>query len=71
MMFLARRYTPMSFPEIARYAGKNHSSAVLAVQRMERLLADGSDVAWTGPAGAKSMPAADLVAMLAAQFPSR
>ena len=71
MMFLARRYTTMSFPEIARYAGKNHSSAVLAVQRMERLLADGSDVAWTGPAGAKSMPAADLVAMLAAQFPSR
>ncbi len=71
MMFLARRYTPMSFPEIARYAGKNHSSAVLAVQRMERLLADGSDVAWTGPAGAKSMPAEELVALLTAQFPPR
>ncbi|MCY2926723.1 MAG: chromosomal replication initiator protein DnaA, partial [Planctomycetota bacterium] len=65
LMFLARRYTPMSFPEIARYAGKNHSSAVLAVQRMERLLADGSDIAWTGPAGAKSIRAEKLVALLA------
>ncbi|MCY2930334.1 MAG: chromosomal replication initiator protein DnaA [Planctomycetota bacterium] len=71
MMFLARRHTTMSFPEIARYAGKNHSSAVLAVQRMERLLADGSEIAWTGPAGVKSMPAEELVAMLAAEFPSR
>jgi len=70
-MFLARRHTPMSFPEIARYSGKNHSSVVLAVQRMERLLADGSDIAWTSPAGVKSMPADELVALLAGQLPSR
>ena len=67
-MFLARRHTRMSYPEIGRFMGKNHSSVVLAVQRMERLLADAKELKWMTPAGPKSMPAGRLVEMLAAQF---
>ena len=67
-MFLARRHTRMSYPEIARYMGKNHSSAVLAVQRMENILAGDGDLNWMSPAGAKSQPAARVVQLLSAQF---
>jgi len=67
-MFLARRHTPMSYPEIGRYMGKNHSSVVLAVQRYESLLADGAEITWPGPLGAKSVPAAKLLEMLSEQF---
>jgi len=67
-MYLARRHTRMSFPEIGRFMGKNHSSAVLAVQRMERLLSGGGDLAWTGPTGRKSLPAAGVLELLTQQF---
>jgi len=67
-MYLARLHTRMSFPEIGRFMGKNHSSVVLAVQRMERLLADGGQLAWTGPAGHKAMPAAEVLELLTQQF---
>ena len=63
-MFLARRHTRMSYPEIGRFMGKNHSSVVLAVQRIEQLLRDGQDLVWTSPAGRKTMPAARLVEIL-------
>lgn len=52
-MFLARRHTQMSYPEIGQYMGKNHSSAVLAVQRMEAMLAAGEEVKWLTPAGTR------------------
>ena len=67
-MFLARRHTRMSYPEIGRFMGKNHSSVVLAVQRMERMLADGKELTWLTPAGPKSMPAGKLTEMLASQI---
>jgi chromosomal replication initiator protein len=67
-MFLARRHTSMSYPEIARAMGKNHSTVVLAVQRMEKRLADGGDIAWNSPAGARSIPAGELVEMLTRQI---
>jgi chromosomal replication initiator protein len=66
-MFLARRHTRMSFPEIGRFMGKNHSSVVLAVQRMEKALAGREELKWLTPAGPKAMPATDLVEMLDAQ----
>jgi chromosomal replication initiator protein len=66
--FLARRYTQMSYPEIAQAVGKNHSSAVLAVQRMQKVLDDGGELKWTGPMGAKSMLASRLLEMLSEQF---
>ena len=67
-MFFARRHTRMSFPEIGRFMGKNHSSVVLAVQRMEQLLADGEGLTWLTPAGTKTMSAAKVVEVLSEQF---
>jgi len=66
--FLARRYTQMSYPEIAQAMGKNHSSAVLAVQRMQRVLDAAGELKWTGPMGGKSMLASRLLEMLSEQF---
>jgi chromosomal replication initiator protein len=67
-MFLARRHTQMSYPEIGRAMGKNHSSAVLAVQRMEALLAKRGRIHWTGPMGGKSQPAKEVVELLTEQI---
>ncbi len=67
-MFLARRHTAMSFPEIGRFMGKNHSSVVLACQRMEAFLQSGDEVKWQTPMGTKSLPAPKLLAMLTDQF---
>ncbi len=67
-MYLARRNTQMSFPEIGRAMGKNHSSVVLATQRMESLLSNNGLLKWTTPVGVKSLPARKLVELLAEQF---
>lgn len=67
-MYLARRHTQMSFPEIGRHMGKNHSSVVLGAQRMEKLLAESGDLKWSTPAGAKSVPAEEVVQLLTEQF---
>lgn len=67
-MFLGRRHTQMSYPEIGRYMGKNHSSVVLAVKRMEKLLADEGELNWRSPAGKRTMLAAKLVELLSEQF---
>ena len=38
-MFLARKLTSMSFPEIgSRFGGKDHSTVISAVRKIERLL---------------------------------
>jgi chromosomal replication initiator protein len=66
--FLARRHTQMSYPEIAQAMGKNHSSAVLAVQRMQKVLDASGELKWTGPMGAKSMLASRLLEMLSDQL---
>ena len=65
---LARRHTSMSYPEIGRHMGKNHSSVVLAVKRMESLLAKRGQVTWRTPAGSKSMEARKLIELLSEQF---
>jgi chromosomal replication initiator protein len=64
----ARRYTRMSYPEIGRALGKNHSSIVLAVQHMERSLREEGEFTWLTPAGDKSMRASKVVELLAEQF---
>ena len=63
-MYLGRKHTQMSFPEIGKAMGKNHSSVVLAVQRMEKLLAQGGEVKWSTPMGPKAMPARQVVELL-------
>jgi chromosomal replication initiator protein len=67
-MYLARKHTNMSFPEIGRHMGKNHSSVVLAVQRMQRVLNDGNLLEWVTPAGKKTMQASALLEMLSEQL---
>ncbi len=67
-MFLARRHTRMSFPEIGRFTGKNHSSVVLAVQRVEKMLAGRATCRWMTPAGPRTMPAKALVEVLTEQL---
>ncbi len=67
-MFLARRHTQMSYPEIGRFMGKNHSSVVLAVQRLEGILASSGSIRWLSPLGPKSMPAEKLVELLSEQL---
>ncbi len=67
-MYLARKHTSMSYPEIGKYIGKNHSSVVLGVQRMEKLLAAGGEISWSSPAGNKNMPASELVDLLSEQL---
>ena len=67
-MFLARRHTRMSYPEIGRFMGKNHSSVVLAVQRMELLLLNNAPIEWSTPVGPRSLPAQQLVELLGEQF---
>jgi len=46
-MYLVRKHTLMSFPEIGRAMGnKNHSTVLMATQRIERLLQQSATVAW-------------------------
>jgi chromosomal replication initiator protein len=67
-MSLARRHTRMSYPEIGRFMGKNHSSAVLAVQRLEKLLAEDQDVSWMTPTGSRSAKARQLLGTIQEQL---
>ena len=67
-MFMARRHTSMSYPEIGRAMGKNHSSVVLSVQRMQSLISQPQELTWTTPAGDKSMPADKLLELLSDQI---
>ena len=67
-MYLARRHTRMSFPEIGRSMGKNHSSVVLAVQRVERMLAENATCRWSTPAGPKVMGIKELLGLLNEQI---
>ena len=40
-MFLCRKLTPMSYPEIGnRFGGKDHSTVISAVKKIEKLCAD-------------------------------
>jgi len=48
--------------------GKNHSSVVLAVQRMEKLLSEDGELKWMTPMGAKTMKARKLLSMLDEQI---
>lgn len=54
-MYLARRHTKMSFPEIGRFMGnKNHSTVILATRRIQKVLDDGQMARWMTPAGEKT-----------------
>lgn len=47
VMFLARELTSMSFPQIARYYGKDWTTAIFAVKRIRNLMATDAKLANT------------------------
>ena len=57
-------------PIIGQFTGKNHSSVVLAVQLVEKMLAeDHHSCRWMTPAGPKTMPTKTLLKTLVEQLP--
>ncbi|MFH1745931.1 MAG: chromosomal replication initiator protein DnaA [Planctomycetota bacterium] len=56
-MYLVRKHTRLSFPEIGRMMGnKNHSTVLMAVRRIEKTLEEDGVVTWRTPAGPKETP---------------
>jgi chromosomal replication initiator protein len=61
-MYLARKHTDMSFPEIGRFMGnKNHSTVILANRRISKILQGNETVRWMTPAGQKEQNLATLM----------
>lgn len=61
-MYLARKHTDMSFPEIGRFMGnKNHSTVILACRRISKALQANDVVRWMTPAGQKERNLPELV----------
>jgi hypothetical protein len=68
-MLLVRRHTPMSFPEIGRAMGKkNHSTVLMATQRIDKLLHEDAVVEWKSAAGQHEAPIRGLVEALEAEL---
>jgi len=68
-MYLARKHTDMSFPEIGRFMGnKNHSTVILACRRIARVLEEEGAVCWLTPTGKDEMPLAALLSRLEEQL---
>ena len=65
-MFLARRHTSMSFPEIGRFMGnKNHATVILACRKVQSYLDNHKQpIVWETPSGKKEMNVNSLVSKL-------
>ncbi len=64
-MFLSRRLTPLSFPEIGRLmGGKNHTTVIAACKRVEAMIESKEQVTWHDGAVQRQAKAGDLVQML-------
>ncbi|MBN1816347.1 MAG: chromosomal replication initiator protein DnaA [Sedimentisphaerales bacterium] len=64
-MYLARRYTKMSYPEIGRImGGKNHATVILANRKVEDLVQRNAQVRWIGSTGNRIAPAKDVLDQL-------
>ncbi len=61
-MWLARKHTNMSYPEIGRLMGnKNHSTVILARAKLDRILEQEGTVRWNTPAGERQMKLRPLI----------
>jgi len=61
-MYLVRKHTRMSFPEIGRALGhRQHSSVLMAVRRIQTLLDRDGAVTWRTPAGTREVSARRLL----------
>jgi chromosomal replication initiator protein len=68
-MYLARKHTAMSFPEIGRFMGnKNHSTVILAQRRIAKTLQQNALVRWLTPDGIREQNLSSLIGDLEAQF---
>lgn len=64
-MYLARKHTKMSFPEIGRILGnKNHATVILACRKIDGLLNNNADVNWRSSAGNKIAKAKKVLRQL-------
>ncbi len=64
-MYLARKHTRMSFPEIGRCMGnKNHATVILACRKIEDFLKQNIELTWQGPNGNKIAKACDILKKL-------
>ena len=68
-MYLARRHTDMSFPEIGRFMGnKNHSTVLLANRRIARLVEEDDVVRWVTGRGEHQKRAVEVLSELEDQL---
>ncbi len=68
-MYLARKHTDMSYPEIGRFMGnKNHSTVILARRRISKKLQVDEVVTWMTPLGQKEQRLAEIIAAIEEQF---
>lgn len=68
-MYLARKDTPLSFPEIARVMGnKNHTTVLLAHRKIKRQLEEDARVAWLAAVGEQTAPLREIVARIEEQI---
>ena len=64
-MYLARKHTKLSSPEIGRCMGnKNHATVLLACKKVEEQIRQNVEVRWIGPAGNKISKARTILAHL-------
>jgi chromosomal replication initiator protein len=64
-MYLIRKHTSLSFPEIGRLLGnKNHSTVLMAVRRVEQTLDRCGAVTWRTSAGLRELPLKSVLAEL-------
>jgi chromosomal replication initiator protein len=68
-MYLARKHTDMSFPEIGRFMGnKDHSTVILANRRIRRLLEADDKARWMTPSGERERKITELMEELEEQL---
>ena len=68
-MFLARKHTDMSFPEIGRFMGnKDHTTVILASRRIRRTLEAEESVHWMTPSGQRERRITELMDELEGQI---
>lgn len=68
-MYLARKHTEMSFPEIGRFMGnKDHSTVILASRRIRRLLESDGPARWVTPTGDRERKITELMEELEEQL---
>ncbi len=61
-MYLARKYTSMSYPEIGRLIGnKNHATVILACRKIEDMINRNAEMNWKTSAGNRLMKTKSLV----------